>query len=1415
MQFSGAATLDARLAATGTLTLAATRLLTTLPATAELPFTPASLTVNGHEGTVVLSGTGTTLPETSPAMAPGRIAVSAGQVRLDGVHLALPGGTIDLHATAADGDLAILGTSFLDTAGGLFSFLPSPGAGVAAPAFVLHGGDISLRADQGDIQVDSAATIDLSDPAGGQAGTLALSAAKGEIGLNGAVHGAGGGSLAMDTLALDDFGALNQKLGANGFDKSIALRLRSGDLLVGQGQVVTARAIDLAVDQGAVTINGVLRANGAAGGGTIAIHAGGAVSLAGSSALEAKGTGPDAAGGEVELSSATGAITTEAGSTIDVSGTGTGGSTTFRVQRQGSKLPLSLAGEVLGSKRTAVQAAKTYTDSAITATDLTSWQADADAFMAQVAPIPGVVIVPEIEVRSTGAMTLQSGLNTLATWRSGGIPGVLTFRSGGDLKVETSVVDVPTLLDTTISYSRLIQVDGKVDSCGLNFVAGADFTAADVMATGQTGNLTFGKTGAAVTVYTESAPIRFASAGTTTVNSPGTTPRDYMPGVQVYTLATFDNSIQGRTGGDLNLSTGGVIQSATGAITLTSGGEVKLGASGAIRTTGRAPEWAESPQWLAVYAAMDPQPTRLKAGNLLRLMRYWDYRDGGSITITAQEEISGTINTGVGTGWDKANQETVFTNLPDSTQSVKVNHLSANYGGKDATTGVAAMAGGDVQLTAQGAIRGQAAVFGAGTLSVAAGGDVDGRFLASAGDLQISTHGSFGRLDGDLPIETGGGHLSLQALGSVALGVIDNPDLFNSYIDAIGLGYRLGYTSDSRAQVIAVTGDVTFSGETPLYNGILGQEPRGRVLPPSLSIAAGRDLALMRDDWLLAPSPHGSLQLMAGRDINGAFASATPGKWTQGALIMSDANPLAYLGSQVAANAGAGGNLVDNMRFEHQGTVLHQEDGQSIVIHAGRDLANLSLILPKKARIRADHDIRNMQFIGQNIEEEDCSAIMAGHDLSLAQPVGFEGGYRSLQLGGPGFFLVEAGNNMDLGVTTSSALFDIISYGGIVTYGSAFNPALHSGNSAQGRPKGSDIAVIAGYAMEPGPDALDQFVASLREEEKKFSELQNTGDIAGAAAIKDEFRSGLMATFLGKNRSGEGLLNMTSSTINSKSGEDAIAIIAAGEVNVGVSTINTAPVEEGVTKESGIFTTSGGGITIVADGNINVNESRVMSFLGGDIILLSDHGNINAGRGSKTTFIAAPPRVVTTWNNNNTPDDLSDDFEERRTVFDPPATGSGLRALAYDPDASGPLLPPEPGDMYVVAWDGVVDAGEAGIAGGKLFLAATQVLNAQNINVGVGSVGMPAAAGAPAGLSALAGNSATTTAGTTTGIAKETTANTSTTAEQMAQTAKKIAEAMNQLRFFVVKFMGFMGSEAIAAEAPETGTKQEADKKKR
>ena len=111
----------------------------------------------------------------------------------------------------------------------------------------------------------------------------------------------------------------------------------------------------------------------------------------------------------------------------------------------------------------------------------------------------------------------------------------------------------------------------------------------------------------------------------------------------------------------------------------------------------------------------------------------------------------------------------------------------------------------------------------------------------------------------------------------------------------------------------------------------------------------------------------------------------------------------------------------------------------------------------------------------------------------------------------------------------------------------------------------------------------------------------------------------------------------------------------------------------------------------------------------------SSTGTIDAGRGSKSAT-SIPERIVQTDVDGNT-------TVEVRGV----AAGSGIRAQSYDPDGpNGPLKEPLKGRVFLTAPR--VDAGEAGIEAGDLFIVAPIVLNATNIQVQGASSGVPIAA---------------------------------------------------------------------------------------
>jgi len=126
--------------------------------------------------------------------------------------------------------------------------------------------------------------------------------------------------------------------------------------------------------------------------------------------------------------------------------------------------------------------------------------------------------------------------------------------------------------------------------------------------------------------------------------------------------------------------------------------------------------------------------------------------------------------------------------------------------------------------------------------------------------------------------------------------------------------------------------------------------------------------------------------------------------------------------------------------------------------------------------------------------------------------------------------------------------------------------------------------------------------------------------------------------------------------------------------------------------------------------SILLGQSRIMTTFGGSIMGWSAAGDINAGRGSKTTVVYTPPkRVYDGWGN---------------VALSPsvPSTGAGIATLNPIPEVPA-------GDIDLIAPLGTIDAGEAGIrVSGNINIAALRVVNAANIQTQGKSSGVPVAA---------------------------------------------------------------------------------------
>ena len=157
-----------------------------------------------------------------------------------------------------------------------------------------------------------------------------------------------------------------------------------------------------------------------------------------------------------------------------------------------------------------------------------------------------------------------------------------------------------------------------------------------------------------------------------------------------------------------------------------------------------------------------------------------------------------------------------------------------------------------------------------------------------------------------------------------------------------------------------------------------------------------------------------------------------------------------------------------------------------------------------------------------------------------------------------------------------------------------------------------------------------------------------------------------------------GDLDMFSSSIASTF-DGNISINVGGDVNVGspVFTVNSLNVR-------GIYTTSQGNLSIIAEGNIDCNGSRIVTYDGGNITVESLNGSVNTGSGAST-----PVQVTGFYENPVT-----------HAVYttSPQIPFSGIVALTFPArDASYPAPPSTLGNILVEAPNGDINANAAGI----------------------------------------------------------------------------------------------------------------------
>lgn len=253
-----------------------------------------------------------------------------------------------------------------------------------------------------------------------------------------------------------------------------------------------------------------------------------------------------------------------------------------------------------------------------------------------------------------------------------------------------------------------------------------------------------------------------------------------------------------------------------------------------------------------------------------------------------------------------------------------------------------------------------------------------------------------------------------------------------------------------------------------------------------------------------------------------------------------------------------------------------------------------------------------------------------------------------------------------------------------------------SGREAVGASPGSDPAGLRLDDPRRGYIAINRlFPGAGRPTQARFDELSAEAQAglleAGLGPITDELLAAGESLWQGELVGVSPLIRT-----EGENGPGDIQILSPGD-NL---RLTLPSVESTSSDDAGVITEDGGDIFTFARGDLITGQSRIITANGGDILVWSSYGGVDAGAGAKTT-LSIPPVLFET-----------DRFGVTIIDRDNPIDGAGVATLF---DLNG-----DPGgDIDLYAFNGTVNAGDAGIRASRdLFVGAVEIRGLDNITVG-------------------------------------------------------------------------------------------------
>jgi filamentous hemagglutinin family protein len=373
------------------------------------------------------------------------------------------------------------------------------------------------------------------------------------------------------------------------------------------------------------------------------------------------------------------------------------------------------------------------------------------------------------------------------------------------------------------------------------------------------------------------------------------------------------------------------------------------------------------------------------------------------------------------------------------------------------------------------------------------------------------------------------------------------------------------------------------------------------IYPSILSLDAGAGGISIGSSIILYPSSDGSLQITTrdGGNLSGAAASDST---TLTSITISDsesANWTTFAQGQAS-------------------TPLYLNNPNPVLLNISGSIDSLGLNVPTFAVINVGGNTYNFGFVGQNLSPSQTTSINVAGSITYRGDLTSE--VLSSAIASSVFDEIIADNTGLAGALSYYAATGTISFIGVM--GSATEQSLLNPTDANGNP------ILSGAQLTAWQGTIEQLYsdsqsATLGDNGLALSgpgsfninaALIDLGISSGITVLAPDSALAAISPYGANiNVTTSGNLEMTATTIANESLLGGITLNVGGTLDVGGNL--TAFGDPNAPK--GIFTTSGGNISITANDDVNVDGSRIAAYDGGNINIKSLTGDVNAGMGGE------------------------------------------------------------------------------------------------------------------------------------------------------------------------------------------------------